>query len=40
MQRHQRVGASFIVCGELRKWFDAIAKEAIAHLDKIAKGKT
>jgi hypothetical protein len=31
----QRVGASLIVSGKLREWFDAVALQAIAYLDEI-----
>jgi hypothetical protein len=31
----QRVGASLIVSGKLREWFDALALQAIAYLDEL-----
>ena len=36
----QRIGASFITPGNLRAWFDAMAKQAIAYIDKIPAGAT
>jgi hypothetical protein len=36
----QRVGATFIVDGDLRDWFDSLALRAIAALDSLAKGAT
>lgn len=33
----QRIGAGFVVPGELRPWFDALAAEAITFLDELAK---
>lgn len=32
---NQRVGASLIVSGKLREWFDALASQAIAYLDEL-----
>jgi hypothetical protein len=31
----RRVGASLIVSGKLREWFDALALQAIAYLDEL-----
>jgi hypothetical protein len=31
----QRVGASLIVSGKLREWFDALALKAITYLDEL-----
>jgi hypothetical protein len=36
----QRVGATFIVDGDLRPWFDGLAAHAIAALDSMEKGVT
>ena len=33
----QRIGATFVTEAELRDWFDALAEQAIAHLDELAK---
>jgi hypothetical protein len=33
--RDQRVGASLIVSGNLRDWFDSLASQAIAYLDEL-----
>lgn len=35
ISQNQRVGASLIVSGELREWFDAVAAQAIAYLDEL-----
>jgi hypothetical protein len=35
ISQNQRVGASLIVNGELREWFDAVASQAIVYLDKL-----
>lgn len=35
----QRVGAGLIVSGELRAWFDALALQAVAHLDELEAGE-
>jgi hypothetical protein len=32
---NQRVGASLIVNGELREWFDTLALKAVAYLDEL-----
>jgi len=37
---YQRVGASLIVNGETRKWFEALACRAIAYLDDLDEGRT
>ena len=33
----QRIGATFVIGADLRDWFDALAKQAIAYLDELAK---
>ena len=35
ISQNQRVGASLIVSGELREWFDAVASQAIEYLDEL-----
>jgi hypothetical protein len=35
----QRVGASLVVSGKLREWFDALALQAIAYLDELEGGR-
>ena len=35
ISQNQRVGASLIVSGGLREWFDAVATQAIAYLDEL-----
>ncbi len=35
ISKNQRVGASLIVSGKLRKWFDDLALQAIAYLDEL-----
>ena len=35
ISKNQRVGASLIVSGQLREWFDALALQAIAYLDEL-----
>ena len=40
IEQPQRVGASFITPGELRKWFDALAIQAIAYIDSVPDGAT
>lgn len=35
ISQNQRIGASLIVSGELREWFDAVAAQAIAYLDEL-----
>lgn len=35
----QRVGASLIVEGKLREWFEALAQQAIAYLDELEAGE-
>jgi hypothetical protein len=34
----QRMGASFVTPGDLRHWFDALAKKAIAYIDSLPDG--
>jgi hypothetical protein len=36
----QRVGATFIVDGKLRDWFDSLALRAIEAVDRLVKGAT
>jgi hypothetical protein len=33
----QRIGASLIVGGQMREWFDALASRAIQYLDELDK---
>lgn len=33
----QRIGATFVTTAELRVWFDALAEQAVAYLDGLAK---
>ena len=35
LSKNQRIGASLIVSGHLREWFDALALQAIAYLDEL-----
>lgn len=35
ISRERRVGASLIISGKLREWFDALALQAIAYLDEL-----
>ena len=37
ISKSQRVGASLIVSGQLREWFDALALQAIGYLDELEK---
>jgi hypothetical protein len=38
LSKDQRIGASLIVDGKMRAWFDALALKAIAYLDKLQVG--
>ena len=38
IDRPQRIGASFITPGELRQWFDALAKQATAYIETLPDG--
>lgn len=37
ISKSQRVGASLIISGQLREWFDALALQAIGYLDELEK---